>query len=238
MTFNCIWEHNGSDTLLYSADCIGAYTRGESLETALKKMPAEIASYLEWCGGKAPDTMDIAVAEEKVSELNIRDADSDVLFGSEIPPLTVDEYRNLKALALKSAEDFQTMYEAVPDKNAFSVPERRTFYGLVPRSANDMYIHTRNVNEYYFAEIKVKADNLGSICECRKRGFEKLEQLSDYLLNAAAEGSYGESWTLRCARCSDASSGTTAFTPRQCTEWLLRYSERKAYRTRFASGRA
>ena len=26
----CVWEHNGNDTLLYSVDYIGAYTRGSS----------------------------------------------------------------------------------------------------------------------------------------------------------------------------------------------------------------
>ena len=34
MIINCVWEHNGSDTLLYAANFIGAYTRGESLEIA------------------------------------------------------------------------------------------------------------------------------------------------------------------------------------------------------------
>lgn len=44
----CIWEHNGNDTLLYSEDCIGAYTRGESLEVAMGKMQAEILAYTLW----------------------------------------------------------------------------------------------------------------------------------------------------------------------------------------------
>ena len=44
----CIWEHNGNDTLLYSEDCIGAYTRGESLEVAMGKMQAEILAYILW----------------------------------------------------------------------------------------------------------------------------------------------------------------------------------------------
>ena len=45
MTINCVWEHNGSDTLLYAADHIGAYTRGETLDAAARKMPAEICAY-------------------------------------------------------------------------------------------------------------------------------------------------------------------------------------------------
>ena len=197
MTINCVWEHNGRDTLLYAVDFVGAYTRGETLEAAVRKMQAEICSYLKWCGKKAVTSMDIAIIEEKVSELAICDADSDVLFESEKAPLTAEEYKKLKALALKSAQDFLALYDSVPDKNATAAPERKTFYGRVPRTANEMYEHTKNVNTYYFAEIAVEADHDGNIYECRKRGFEALESNPDFLQNAFTEGSYGEDWSLR-----------------------------------------
>ena len=141
MTINCVWEHNGRDTLLYAVDFVGAYTRGETLEAAVRKMQAEICSYLKWCGKKAVTSMDIVIIEEKVSELAICDADSDVLFESEKAPLTAEEYIKLKALALKSAQDFLALYDSVPDKNATAAPERKTFYGQVPRTANEMYEH-------------------------------------------------------------------------------------------------
>ena len=197
MTINCVWEHNGRDTLLYAVDFVGAYTRGETLEAAVRKMQAEICSYLKWCGKKAVTSMDIAIIEEKVSELAICDADSDVLFESEKAPLTAEEYIKLKALALKSAKDFLALYESIPDKDAAAAPERKSFYGPVPRTANEMYEHTKNVNTYYFAEIAVKADHDGNIYECRKRGFEALESNPDFLQNAVTEGSYGEDWSLR-----------------------------------------
>ena len=197
MTINCVWEHNGNDTLLYAVDYIGAYTRGESLEIAKAKMPGEIVSYLKWLGEGITDSIEIMIAEEKDSELAIKDADSDVLFKSEKAPLTADEYKKLKALALKSAKDFLALYESIPDKSATASAERKTFYGNVPRSADEMYEHTKNVNEYYFAEIDVDADNNGNIFECRKRGFELLEAKADFLNNAVIEGSYGEDWSLR-----------------------------------------
>ena len=197
MTINCVWEHNGRDTLLYAVDFVGAYTRGETLEAAVRKMQAEICSYLKWCGKKAVTSMDIAIIEEKVSELAICDADSDVLFESEQPPLTTEEYETLKTLALKSAKDFLALYESIPDKDAAAAPERKTFYGQVPRTANEMYEHTKNVNTYYFAEIAVKADHDGNIYECRKRGFEALESNPDFLQNAVRKGSYSEDWSLR-----------------------------------------
>ena len=197
MKVYCVWEHNGNDTLLYSVDYIGAYTRGESLEIAKAKMPGEIISYLKWLGEDTSDNIEVVITQEKDSELAIKDADSDVLFESEKAPLTADEYEKLKALALKSAKDFLALYDSIPDKSATAIAERKTFYGQVPRTADEMYMHTKNVNEYYFAEIEVDADNSGTIYECRKRGFEALETNLDFLQNNVIEGSYGEDWSLR-----------------------------------------
>lgn len=197
MVVNCVWEHNAGDTLLYSVDYIGAYTRGESIEIATAKMPGEIASYLEWLGEDVPDHMEVVIVGEKASDLAIRDADSDVLFESEKAPMMPEEYDRLKTLALKSAKDFLTLYESIPDPGAAAIAERKTFYGQVPRTANEMYAHTKNVNAYYFGEIDVTADNDGNIYACRKHGFEMLEMQPDFLRNAIVEGSYGEDWSLR-----------------------------------------
>ena len=197
MTIRCIWEHNGSDTLLYAENFIGAFTRGESKEIALGKMPDEISAYLKWRGEPVPEMLVPEIIEEKESALNIADADSDVIFNSEKPPLTKEEYSELKALALKSAEDFLALYNSVADKNKSCLPKRTTFYGDVPITANEMYGHTKNVNSYYFGEIGVDADNCGTILECRQRGFELLEQQADYLNNKVFDGSYGEQWSLR-----------------------------------------
>lgn len=37
MKIRCVWEHNGSDTLLYADNLIGAFTRGAAKEIALEK---------------------------------------------------------------------------------------------------------------------------------------------------------------------------------------------------------
>ncbi len=196
-----IWEHNGNDSLVYVENHVGAYVRGASLEEALKKLPQELASYEKWCGSmggiEIPISMEPELVMDKVSDLNICDADSDVLFDSEREPLTREEYETLRALALKSAEDFLRLYNAIPDKNKSVLPKRTTFYGEVPRNAFEMQEHTKSVNEYYFAEIGVDADNSGSIVECRRRGFEHLEQQEGFLNNTVFDGSYGEEWSLR-----------------------------------------
>ena len=200
MKIQCVWEHNGNDSIVYAANFVGAFARGRSLEEALQKMPAETAAYLRWKGDSAQGMagqLEPAVVQEKESELQISDADSDVLFESEKAPLTAEEYRMLKELAMKSAGDFLALYESIPDKNVAAIPERETFYGKVPRTAHEMYEHTKNVNAYYFSEIGVEADNAGTICACRERGFEALEAKPDFLQNAVTMGSYGEDWSLR-----------------------------------------
>ena len=192
MKIRCVWEHNGNDSLLYSDNFIGAFTRGKTKDIALGKMPDEINSYLCWRNGLISENLEIEVVQEKISELNICDADSDVLFEAEKGKLSLSEYKELKDIALHSAQDFLALYESIPDKNRSCLPERQTFYGQVPRTAFDMYEHTKNVNDYYFGEIGVDADHEGTIFDCRERGFNLLETHADFLNNSVFEGSYGE----------------------------------------------
>ncbi|MBR4059258.1 MAG: hypothetical protein IKK03_05395 [Lachnospiraceae bacterium] len=192
-----IWEHNGDDTLLYSEECIGAFTRGANLDEAIEKIPDEISSYLNWRKEPALENITVEIIQEKNSNLEIKDADSDIIFDTETGPLTKEEYLQLKETVLQSALDFYNLYLSVPDKKESCLPKRNTFYGSVPRTAQEMYEHTKNVNSYYFGEIGIDADNEGTIYECRKRGFELLEKTEGFLDNPVFEGSYGEMWSLR-----------------------------------------
>ena len=196
MKIKCVWEHNGNDSLIYSGNLIGAYTRGVSKEDALKKMEREIISYCAWTGQSVTLPLDIIITQENVSELSIRDADSDVIFDSERTGLINSDYNMLKELALKSAADFYRLYDSLPDKNKSCLPERDTFYGKVPRTAKEMYQHTKNVNSYYWGEIGVEVGNEGTILENRTRGFEILEKSDGFLEANVLEGSYGELWSL------------------------------------------
>lgn len=197
MILRCIWEHNGEDSLLYAEEYPGAYSRGKTLAEAMSKIKEEIRLYCRWAGMLYPPLEEIVIVQEKESNLAICDADSDVIFDSERQALTMPEYQELKALVMKSANDFEAMYQSMPDKACSALPKRNTFYGSVPRTAGEMYQHTKNVNDYYFGEIGIDADHAGSIAECRQRGFAALEQQLDFLHLPACEGSYGEEWSLR-----------------------------------------
>lgn len=192
-----IWEHNGNDTLLYSEECIGAFTRGENLEVAAAKMKAEINAYRAWENQPTLENITVEIVQEKNSNLQIKDADSDVIFDTEKRSLTMEEYLQLKEMVLQSAMDFYKLYLSIPDKKESCLPKRNTFYGSVPRTAQEMYEHTKNVNSYYFGEIGIDSDNEGTIYECRRRGFELLEKTEGFLDNPVFAGSYGEMWSLR-----------------------------------------
>ena len=89
------------------------------------------------------------------------------------------------------------IYESVPDKHSSVIPTKHTFLGPKPRTAFEMYEHTKEVTSYYFGEIGVPADNEGTIYECRKKGFELLEQQENFLDNPVFLGSFNEEWSLR-----------------------------------------
>ena len=115
MKIRCVWEHNGNDSLIYAENLAGAFTRGETREIALGKMEDEVKSFFRWKGEALPENLEIIVAQEWASGLDICDADSDVIFDEEKSILTPEEYLYLKELALKSARDFYALYSAVPD---------------------------------------------------------------------------------------------------------------------------
>ena len=197
MKISCIWERRGEDTILWAVDYPGAFARGASLAEALGKIPEDLKAWSEWTGLEAPEVTEPVILGEVDSGLDVRDADSDALLEAEREPLERAEYERLRDAALRSAERFLRLYGSVPDPDRSKNPVRQTFYGAVPRTAREMYEHTKNVNAYYFGEIGVEADNEGDIVECRRRGFDKLEQQPDFLKNPVFEGSWDENWTLR-----------------------------------------
>ncbi len=204
MKIKCVWEHNGNDSLLYSSNYVGAFSRGESKEVALAKMQDEVSAYLRWKKDATEEMTDVTnalfevcIEQEWASGLDICDADSDVIFAEEKETLSMQEYVELRDLALKSAKDFMLLYDSVPDKHDSVLAAKMTFLGPRPRTAFEMYEHTKSVNSYYFGEIGIDADSEGTIYECRKRGFELLEQQENFLSNKVFQGSYGEEWSLR-----------------------------------------
>lgn len=199
MEIRAIDEYNDNGHLIYLENFIGAYVRGETREEALQKLKAEVCQYTDWLliAHEESEAYSVRIVEEKVSKLQICDADSDIIFKSEMQPLTEVEYEKLKAVALKSAKDFLTLYRSIPNKDGTILSPRKTFYGDIPVTASEMYEHTKNVNNYYFNEVKVCGRNEPDILTCREEGFRALESQAGFLNNIVYDGSYGEQWSIR-----------------------------------------
>src|SRR5699024_3241484 len=186
-------EYNEKGYLIFLRDYPGAYVRGKTKTEALEKIPYEIQSYNLWVHGKSIKHMfSIEILEEKKSDLQISDADSDILFEDERSPLTEEEYMDLKLIVLNSARDFKTLYDSFPDKDFTNKAPHHTFYGNAPLTANEILIHTNNVTSYYIGEIGVKVNNKPNIYENRVNGLKCIEASPDFLENKVFTGSYNE----------------------------------------------
>lgn len=199
MLIKAVCEYNEEGCLVYAENFPGAFVRGRNYRNATEKFQKEIESWLLWEKGEAEtERVEIELVQEKKNDdLRICDADSDIIFDSEKEPLSKEEYMRLKILALRSAMDFDRLYDSIPNKKMVIVPERETFYGKIPSTAEEMYNHTMNVNSYYFGEIGVDVENGPDILWCRSKGFEILEEQENFLENKVFEGSYGEEWSLK-----------------------------------------
>jgi len=197
---NIIVEYNDKGNLIHSESFPGAYTRGKEREEALAKFPSEVKRYCKWAGifYSETDLIESIVVESKKSEFQINDADSDVIFLSEQTPYSAPhEYETTKIRVLKSAHDFQVLYDSIPDKEYTILRERKSFYGTIPRTATEMYDHTNSVTNYYAREIGVRIDNLANIYQNRIQAIKAIESVDNYLENKILKGSYGEQWSLK-----------------------------------------
>ena len=199
MLIKTVCEYNDEGCLVYAENFPGAFVRGRNYENAVAKFKKEIESWLDWAedGAKSEEPIETELIQEKKSELKVCDADSDIIFDSEREMLTKEEYQRLKILALRSAMDLERLYDSVPNKKMNIAPQRESFYGKIPSTAEEMYNHCMNITEYYFGEIGVDVENGPDILSCRAAGFEKLEQQENFLENKVFLGSYDEEWSLR-----------------------------------------
>lgn len=200
MEIQAALEYNEKGVLLWAENFPGACSRGVTLQEAKEKLPFEVRRFLQWQNGAVLfDNFSVRMVEKKRSGLDIQDADTDILFASEQLPLTMAEYQKLKIQVLHSADDFQRLYDAIPDKQYTNLPERKTFYGLIPRTAEEMYRHTNQVANYYIGELGADFENLLDIRENRTLALQIAESLPDFLKNQVSESSCGELWNLRKA---------------------------------------
>lgn len=198
MKIEAVCEYNAKGWLIYSANHPGAFVRGATKNEAMAKFPGELRSYLRWTRKPLSfEPAEIVIVQEKLSELQICDADSDVLFDAERASMTAEEYEVLKSLALRSARDFRRLYESIPNPDISGRSPRSTFYGAVPRTPREMYVHTNNVTAYYADAFGIEMENLPDIYANRMQILSELEDLEDFCSDRVYTAPDGELWTLR-----------------------------------------
>lgn len=192
-------EYNAEGALLYSVDTPGAFARGNTEAAAVVKLPEEVCKFRLWSGDALFEGKPhVEIVQRKHTALCVKDADSEMIFDSEKEPMTRGEYEHIRALVIRSAEDFERLYLSLADPDATDIPLRETFYGGGrPRTGREMYVHTNCVTAYYLGEIGLDWETLPNIAENRIRALEALERMPGFLEAPASEGSYGEMWSLR-----------------------------------------
>lgn len=195
---NAVLEYNDRGCMLFSADCPGAFARGRDRREAMAKLPGDVRSFCRWAGLPIPAPSLVKILEEVYQpELQVEDADGNVLFSSERAPLTPEEYAPLRALVLKSAQCLDQLYAAIPDPEAPLGPERVTFYGRCPNTARAMFDHVNNCTGYYIAGLGAECDILPGCCATRLGALAAAEALPGFLDMSPHQAEDGELWTPR-----------------------------------------
>ena len=195
-----IAEYSDKGAMLWADAYPGAYTRGETVSKALEKFPKTLSVFAQWAYGvPMPDLAesDVVVTHAYKTDLQVEDADSDVLFPSERLPMDMTEYTQKKQLCIRSAQDFEKLLASIPQKDRALRKSRRTFYGKIPCSAREMAEHTNNTLEYYANAVGVPFENEGGLLENRRRLFRAIESTPDFLSSRVYTDSDGELWTRK-----------------------------------------
>ena len=197
MAIQAIIEYNDKGFLVYADGFPGTFTRGREKSEAIQKLPREVEIYCRWAGRLCPNESTVNVIEEEYKDIAIEDADTEVLFESEKSPMSDEDYRELKSLVFKSAEDVLAVYNSIPDRNRPLMPPREAFHGAVDVTAREMLAHINGVTQYYITQIGVSHKNLPDLQINREAAFAALEKPAGFLDSNPVTGSFGEVWSLR-----------------------------------------
>ena len=172
-----IYETNGLGFLGWITDLPGAYIRGKTLDEARGKVNKEITLYTEWLNFEK--AIDMQINEEiKESDLCIEDADSDIIFDSELTDFDKkDDFLFWCNKVLLSGAKTEEIYKKMKNKSLIDITmKRKTFYGDVYCTINDQYRHIVNVQNYYLNQIGTKMNIADEFRLNRMKFIEKLKE--------------------------------------------------------------
>ncbi len=192
-----IYETNGLGFLGWITDLPGAYIRGKTLDEARGKVNKEITLYTEWLNFEK--AIDMQINEEiKKSDLHIEDADSDIIFDSELIDFDKKEdFLFWCDKVLLSGTKTEEIYKKMKNKSLVDITmKRKTFYGDVYCTINDQYRHIVNVQNYYLNQIGTQM-NIDD--ELQLNRIEFIEKLKEKYLKEGNKlyRNESEDWTVK-----------------------------------------
>ena len=205
MHIDAICETNGKGWLIWAAQCPGAFARGATENEALAKLPGDVRRFLRWAGEPAGD-ITVTPGAPIESSLHTEDADSDLLLEADCAPMTEADYAAAKLLVLKSARDFCTLFENIPNPDISPRAPRTSFYGPVPRTPREMYDHTNHTTAYYMAAFGIPFENMPDLYANRLQALAEIEDREELLTGKVCTAPDGEP----CRRPGRALSSTPA----------------------------
>lgn len=149
-------EENPKGIMIHLIDMPGAFTRAEKLSDAISKIVGEAKMYASWVGKTYQQSAyKIEIVQKETTQAQLDDGDTEILTLRD-KNFDASYFQHLKMLALKSAEDFQKLYDSLPNKEFIDITKNRTtFYGKIPSNAKEMLFHVDEVKTYYLSRINI-----------------------------------------------------------------------------------
>lgn len=179
-------EENSKGTMIHLVDMPGAFTRAKKLDDAIKKVINEAKMYKKWVGNDNEHIeYNVEIVQQDITNAYLDDGDSEILVFTD-KELISTSFNKLKKLAVKSAKDFQSLYDSIPDKEYSDITKinKKTFLDKVPANANEMLSHVDEVKVYYLDRINIPfPKENGDFISNRNTAIELLESSPEALTN-------------------------------------------------------
>jgi hypothetical protein len=193
------FETNGRGCLGFIVQLPGAYVRAPTEREALTKVRSEMKSYSRWLEAKPSPSVRTMIVQWHRSQLQVEDADSEILLDADRRPFLEGEFATLLDFVRYSGETIFKAYEEAELKEWVDESRRRsTFYGTVPSTIQEVLGHVSSSQHFYMARLGVHLENdTNDFLEIRRRCADELARLHDRGINSNLFSSENELWTLK-----------------------------------------
>jgi len=157
MAIELVSEYNGKGILMQFPGYPGAYTRGAVEDTAYGKARQELLEYAKWADVVIPqETIEITDRVKAKPDLQIDDADSEILLDIDRRRLSGSEFERWRGLVILSANCVKELYDSITDKHWVQAEKlRSSFLDHPPSTAHEMLLHIDVVCWYYLSRIGI-----------------------------------------------------------------------------------